>query len=57
MEARNHAPSMLVDARHGRPTEIGCLNGAVLDLCRRHGVPAPFNQALYSIIRCIDTGR
>jgi 2-dehydropantoate 2-reductase len=55
--ARNHAPSMLIDVRHGRRTEIECLNGAVLDICRRHGVAAPFNQSLYSIIRCIDADR
>jgi 2-dehydropantoate 2-reductase len=56
-QARHHTPSMLVDVRHGRRTEIGCLNGAVLDICRRHGIEAPFNQTLYSIIRCIDADR
>jgi 2-dehydropantoate 2-reductase len=56
-QARSHVPSMLVDVRHGRRTEIACLNGAVLEICRRHGIAAPFNQTLYSIVNSIDAGR
>ncbi len=48
--ASDHFPSMVADIRAQRPTEIDCLNGAVLRGCRRHGIPAPFNQALVALI-------
>jgi 2-dehydropantoate 2-reductase len=54
-EARNHFPSMLIDVRHRRITEIECLNGAVLRECARHGLAAPYNQTLYSLIRVIES--
>jgi 2-dehydropantoate 2-reductase len=53
-EARNHEPSMLIDVRNGRKTEIDCLNGAVLRECERYRIAAPFNRALYAMIRVIE---
>jgi 2-dehydropantoate 2-reductase len=53
-EARNHEPSMLIDVRHARRTEIDCLNGAVLRECEKHGIAAPYNRALYAMIRVIE---
>jgi 2-dehydropantoate 2-reductase len=53
-EARNHEPSMLVDIRAGRATEIECLNGAVLRECERYELPAPHNRALYAMIRVLE---
>ena len=53
-EARNHEPSMLIDVRNGRLTEIDCLNGAILRECDRYGLPAPHNRALYAMIRVIE---
>lgn len=53
-EARAHEPSMLIDVRHRRPTEIECLNGAILRECERRGIPAPFNRAVYSLIKVIE---
>ena len=53
-EARNHEPSMLIDIRNGRETEIECLNGAVLRECERHGIAAPHNRALYAMIRVME---
>ena len=53
-EARNHQPSMMVDLRNGRMTEIECLNGAVLRECTRQGIAAPKNQALYAMIRILE---
>jgi 2-dehydropantoate 2-reductase len=54
-EARTHDPSMLIDVRHCRRTEIECLNGAVLREAGKVGVATPFNQSLYSIIRAIES--
>jgi 2-dehydropantoate 2-reductase len=53
-QARHHEPSMLIDVRNGRKTEIDCLNGAVLRECERHGIAAPHNRALYAMIRIIE---
>ena len=45
---------MFIDIRNGRNTEIECLNGAVLRVCERHGIAAPRNRALYTMIRAIE---
>jgi 2-dehydropantoate 2-reductase len=54
-EARNHLPSMLVDVRHRRQTEIECLNGAVLREAARLGIDAPVNRTVYAIIRALES--
>jgi 2-dehydropantoate 2-reductase len=54
-EARNHDPSMLIDVRNGRLTEIDCLNGAILRECDHYGLPAPNNRALYTMIHVIES--
>jgi 2-dehydropantoate 2-reductase len=54
-EARAHYPSMLIDVRSRRLTEIDCLNGAVLREASGLGIPTPYNQALYSTIRVIES--
>lgn len=53
-EARTHEPSMLIDVRNARRTEIDCLNGAVLRICEQHAIPAPYNRALLAMIRAIE---
>ena len=55
-EARAHVPSMLVDVRQGRPTEIDCLNGAVIREGERAGVATPYNRAVTSLIRLLEGG-
>ncbi len=54
-EARAHYPSMLIDVQNRRRTEIDCLNGAVLREADALGMPVPYNQALYSIVRVIES--
>jgi 2-dehydropantoate 2-reductase len=54
-EARGHYPSMLVDVKHRRQTEIECLNGAVLREAERLGIDAPMNRAIYSLIRVLES--
>jgi 2-dehydropantoate 2-reductase len=56
-EARAHEPSMLIDVRHRRPTEIECLNGAILRECDRRGIAAPYNRAVYSLIKVLEAGK
>jgi 2-dehydropantoate 2-reductase len=55
-EARAHFPSMLIDFRRRRPTEIDCLNGAVLRECERLGIAAPINRALVDLVRAAEAG-
>jgi len=46
--------SMYQDLRQGRRTEIDFMNGAVVDLGRRHGLPCPINRALVEIVRAME---
>ena len=48
---RTHTPSMLQDIRAGRRTEIGALNGAVLEMARQHQVAVPLNQMIDALVR------
>ena len=50
-EHRDHIPSMLVDFRNHRPTEIDALNGAVVALGEDRGVPTPHNKTLLALVR------
>jgi len=49
-EHREHKPSMLVDVENRRRTEIDSLNGAVVAIGERLGVPTPRNQTLLALI-------
>jgi len=51
--SRNIA-SMRQDLMKHRPTEIDHMNGAVVDLGRRHGVACPVNAALVAIIKAME---
>lgn len=42
--------SMLQDLEQGRTTEIRYLNGAIVALGQKHGIPTPLNQLLASLI-------
>jgi 2-dehydropantoate 2-reductase len=46
--------SMYQDLLNGRYTEIDYMNGAVVDLGRRHGVACPINEGLVAIIRALQ---
>ena len=43
--------SMLQDLDAGRTTEIDYLNGAIVRLAQRHGIPAPANRAATALIK------
>lgn len=47
--------STMQDLRRGNKTEIGELNGAIVDLSRTHGVPAPVNTIVTWIVRGHET--
>ena len=46
-----HYPSMLQRIRHGRHTEIDHLNGAVVELGRKHKVPTPVNALVAQLVK------
>jgi 2-dehydropantoate 2-reductase len=52
-----HKTSMLQDLEAGKPLEIGCLSGAVLELADRLGVPAPATRTLHACIQLLERVR
>ena len=40
----------LRDLEAGRPHDLGWFNGAVVEVARRHGVPAPLNEAVLALV-------
>lgn len=46
--------SMLQSLERGRPTEIDVINGAVVRLGERHGVPTPVNSTLVALVKGIE---
>ena len=49
-----HRPSMLQDVLAARPTEIGAINGAVVEKGLRHGVAVPRTETLLGLVRLIE---
>ncbi|WP_026876836.1 ketopantoate reductase family protein [Jiangella gansuensis] len=49
-------PSMLQDFERGRTTEIDFINGYVVDLGQRLGVPTPANAAIVETVHTIERG-
>jgi 2-dehydropantoate 2-reductase len=47
---RDSGNSMLADRRAGRPMEIDARNGVIVRLGRKHGVPAPMNALMVSLL-------
>jgi len=52
--AYDHKPSMLQDVEAGRETEIDFLHGAFVSFGERHGVDAPLNRALTTLVKGLE---
>lgn len=52
--ANVHMPSMAQDMQRGKKTEIDFLNGAVVALGKKYGIPTPYNEAAELLIRVIE---
>ncbi len=50
-----HHASMLQDIQRGRRTEIDALNGAVVELGRRLGVPTPVNAVISALLKAKES--
>jgi 2-dehydropantoate 2-reductase len=46
-----HYPSMLQRVRHGHRTEIDHLNGAIVELGKKHKVPTPINEHVTQLVK------
>jgi len=46
--------SMLQDIMRGRRTEIDFINGKIVELGRRHGIPTPVNETLTQLIHFME---
>jgi 2-dehydropantoate 2-reductase len=52
-----HKPSTLQDLEAGKPLEIDCLSGAVVELAERLGVDVPHTRAVHVCLRLLDARR
>jgi len=52
----NNRSSMLMDILHNRRTEIADINGAIARYAADHGLTAPLNEALASLVNIIEKG-
>jgi len=48
-----HYVSMVLDAYHKRRTEIDFINGAIVMEGRKFGIPTPYNEAIWRIVRTL----
>ncbi len=46
----DHIPSMRQDLLDGKPTEVGAINGAIVEKAKKAGIPVPVNQMLATLI-------
>ena len=49
-----HKTSMLQDLEAGKPLELGCMTGAVLELAYRLGVPVPHVETVHACTTLLD---
>ncbi|MGD0056761.1 MAG: 2-dehydropantoate 2-reductase [Methanomassiliicoccales archaeon] len=54
---RENRSSMLQDVEAGRRTEIDDITGAIVKEARRNGLPAPANETLWRLVRCLQPQR
>lgn len=50
----DHKTSMLQDLEAGKPLEIDCMTGAVIELAARLGVSVPRLEAVHAVVRQLD---
>ncbi len=50
-DTAKHFSSTLQDIKAHKRTEIDALNGAVIELAKKHGLDVPYNQYVYNLIK------
>lgn len=51
----DNKPSICADINKKRPTEIDVMNGAIVRLGRRHGIPTPVNRTLVAVVKGMES--
>jgi 2-dehydropantoate 2-reductase len=54
--APNTKGSMFQDIEQRRPTEIDVINGAIIEAGQSHKISTPYNRAVVSLIKALETG-
>lgn len=52
-----HKPSTLQDLEAGKPLELDCLSGAVVELAERLGLQVPHTRAVHACVQLLDARR
>jgi 2-dehydropantoate 2-reductase len=55
-EVGDHRPSMLQDRDAGKPLELDCLTGALIELAARLELPVPHTRAIHACATLVDPG-
>jgi 2-dehydropantoate 2-reductase len=50
----DHPVSMLQDIQAGKLTEIDHINGPIIDLGKKYGIPTPYNTCITGLVHCIE---
>lgn len=53
-DTAEHRSSTLQDIKAGRRTEIEALNGAVIELAKKHGIDAPYNSVAFHLVKSLE---
>lgn len=53
----SHEPSMLVDVKNDKRTEIDWINGKIVEYGEKYGIETPYNKVLAASVRTIDEYR
>jgi len=54
IEVGDHKTSMLQDLEAGKPLELDCMTGAVIELARKLDVPVPHTEAIHACAKLLD---
>jgi 2-dehydropantoate 2-reductase len=52
---QDKTPSLRTDLERNLPTEVDVLNGTIVRLGKKHGVPTPANSLLLSLVRFLES--
>ena len=56
-DTADHRSSTLQDIKAGRRTEIDALNGAVVELAKKHGLDVPYNSVAFHLVKSLEAKR
>jgi 2-dehydropantoate 2-reductase len=54
IEVGDHKTSMLQDREAGKPLELDCITGAVIEIADRLGIPVPHTRTVHACAKLLD---